>query len=94
MSKFRKAEERTDHDKCPRCGIRNLPPTYPGALSRADNATEICSPCGLIEAMQQWTTNGMLIPVTGWPTHDSDISMDERLQVEQMTRPRPLPSDS
>jgi RNA polymerase subunit RPABC4/transcription elongation factor Spt4 len=81
----RSSTERTDHDLCPRCGVRFLPATYPGALSRADNKTEICSQCGLIEAMQQWTTGGMLIPVTGWPTNDSDVTGETLATVEQMT---------
>ena len=34
---------------CPRCGGRL--PNHPGALSRVDNATEICSDCGTEEAM-------------------------------------------
>lgn len=41
---------------CPRCGgfIPNneRPGEYPGALSRVDNETEICSACGVAEAMQ------------------------------------------
>jgi hypothetical protein len=40
---------------CPRCGggIPNTPQRgeYPGALSRVDNETEICSACGLDEGM-------------------------------------------
>ena len=36
---------------CPRCQTRALPVTYPGALSRVDNATEVCSECGLHEAL-------------------------------------------
>ena len=44
------------HPTCPRCGDyipNNIQPgAYPGALSRTDNATEICSECGLIEAME------------------------------------------
>ena len=43
--------------ECPRClgGIPNSehPGAYPGALSRWDNATEVCSACGLDEAMIQ-----------------------------------------
>lgn len=42
---------------CPRCGggIPNskTPGAYPGALSRLDNETEICSDCGYREAMYQ-----------------------------------------
>jgi rRNA maturation protein Nop10 len=36
-------------ENCPRCGGK-LPIGYPGALSRRDNKTEICSDCGMIEA--------------------------------------------
>lgn len=37
--------------KCPKCGaIINL---YP-AISRRDNKTEICSDCGVIEAMEDY----------------------------------------
>lgn len=43
---------------CPRCGgyIPNNeePGKYPGALSRWDNSTEICSACGTDEAMKQF----------------------------------------
>jgi RNA polymerase subunit RPABC4/transcription elongation factor Spt4 len=42
-------------DICPTCG-GDVPNTehkgeYPGALSRVDNETEICSACGLREAL-------------------------------------------
>jgi hypothetical protein len=40
---------------CPNCNgfIPNneMPGAYPGALSRRDNETEICSACGEIEAI-------------------------------------------
>lgn len=42
---------------CPRC--ENLVPNngtpgaYPGALSRTDNNTEICSKCGELEALEE-----------------------------------------
>ena len=43
---------------CPRCGgyIPNnvTPGEYPGALSRTDNRTEICSNCGTAEALEQF----------------------------------------
>jgi hypothetical protein len=39
---------------CPRCAVRLLPMGYPGALSRVDNHTEICSECGQDEALLQW----------------------------------------
>ena len=37
---------------CPRCGVKL--PDHPAALSRVDNATEICSDCGTDEAMQDY----------------------------------------
>lgn len=43
---------------CPRCQgfIPNneWPGAYPGALSRLDNKTEICSACGTDEAMENY----------------------------------------
>jgi ribosomal protein S27AE len=43
---------------CPRCGgfIPNnfQPGEYPGAISRLDNKTEICSSCGTDEAMEDY----------------------------------------
>jgi predicted RNA-binding Zn-ribbon protein involved in translation (DUF1610 family) len=44
-----------DKFKCPSCGgfIPNneSPGAYPGAISRKDNQTEICSNCGTMEAL-------------------------------------------
>lgn len=44
---------------CPRCdgGVPNslTPGAYPGALSRWDNKTELCSDCGTEEAMIAFT---------------------------------------
>lgn len=43
---------------CPRCygwiPSNAAPGEYPGAISRLDNVTEICSQCGSEEAMLQW----------------------------------------
>lgn len=43
---------------CPRCygWIPNneTPGQYPGAISRLDNMTEICSRCGSDEAVLEW----------------------------------------
>lgn len=55
---------------CPRCGVNPLPFGYPGALSRADNRTEICSPCGQTEAMEDFTGGPLgakANPSTDWP---------------------------
>jgi len=55
---------------CPRC-LGDVPNTayrgqYPGALSRADNETEVCSDCGTDEAMQDFFEGGCT-PKTNWP---------------------------
>lgn len=54
---------------CPRCGgfIPNdvTPGAYPGALSRTDNLTEVCSECGTIEALEQFFA-GNLTPQSAW----------------------------
>lgn len=59
-----------DDHTCPRClgFIPNnwMPGAYPGALSRYDNHTIICSSCGTDEAMNQYQN----IRITGpdeWP---------------------------
>lgn len=47
-----------DELQCPRCGgdipSDELRGAYPGALSRWDNETEVCSDCGTGEALIQW----------------------------------------
>lgn len=52
--------------RCPRChgGIPNdlRVGEYPGALSRYDNETEICSDCGVLEAMWQFSQPTPLPP--------------------------------
>lgn len=58
----------TDHI-CPRCG-GDVPNTmskgvYPGALSRTDNRTEICSLCGNLEALEQFAGTDAL-PQSSW----------------------------
>lgn len=55
---------------CPRClgPIPNgwTPGAYPGALSRTDNRTEVCSDCGTEEAIEQVFGSG-LRPKESWP---------------------------
>jgi hypothetical protein len=56
---------------CPRCNDNwipnnDAPGQYPGAISRADNRTEICSDCGQAEAIQDWQDGGCT-PVERWP---------------------------
>ena len=48
----------TSPKRCPRCSgwipTNEHPGAYPGALSRLDDETEICSACGTDEAMLVW----------------------------------------
>jgi ribosomal protein S27AE len=54
---------------CPRCGNwipnNHEPGAYPGAISRVDNKTEICSGCGVDEALEQFST-GAPAPMSEW----------------------------
>lgn len=56
----------TDTPTCPRCGggIPNdeRPGAYPGALSRYDDTTEICSACGSDEAWFNFMNPGAPLP--------------------------------
>ena len=52
---------------CPRC-LGMLPVGYPGAISRLDNKTEICSACGTDEAFIQFM--GEPLP-TEWPVMEN-----------------------
>jgi len=61
-------------NQCPRCG-GGIPNdlqrgAYPGALSRSDNSTYVCSDCGTDEALRQVPAFGMT-PLTreGWWDH-------------------------
>lgn len=60
----------TEPHTCPRCG-GGIPNNvdrgkYPGALSRSDNRTEICSGCGTDEALTQ-IFGGDLTGPDRWP---------------------------
>jgi hypothetical protein len=55
---------------CPRCKTDWIPNNaqpgkYPGAISRADNKTEICSACGEDEALKDYFDGGCE-PVEDW----------------------------
>lgn len=54
-------DDGSGHPICPFCGhyIPNdlIPGAYPGAISRLDNSTEICSACGEAEAMTEFLLN-------------------------------------
>lgn len=57
------------YSMCPRClgaiPCAAYPGAYPGALSRTDNETEICSDCGLKEAME-FLAVGQVAPQEKW----------------------------
>lgn len=63
---------------CPRCTTHNWipnnekPGAYPGALSRADNTTEICSACGEDEALKDYFGEGCE-DISEWPVEISMI---------------------
>jgi hypothetical protein len=65
IGKFREAPYAEDVI-CPRCNENNLPLGYPGALSRVDNETEICSPCGQDEGFRDFFDN-KLPQLNEWP---------------------------
>ena len=81
---------------CPRCGgmIPDAlnPGAYPGALSRWDTATEICSDCGLQEAVLDHRNGGYrdggsswLDPYTGeelWVKPEVALTTTEIVQYE------------
>lgn len=61
----------TNPNECPRCG-GGIPNDryrggYPGALSRVDNKTHICSSCGTDEAMYDWQNPGGDLPPINQP---------------------------
>lgn len=70
--------QQDDGFTCPRCGggIPNdaMRGEYPGALSRADNRTEVCSQCGTDEAMEVFlSADHTCTPVSAWPVANNSI---------------------
>jgi hypothetical protein len=67
-------------DECPRChhGIPNdeFRGEYPGALSRRDNKTYICSECGTKEALEDMTG----VTYDGYPYWDTTQELIEKAQ--------------
>lgn len=45
---------RENFKKCPKCKLMY---SEPPAISRRDNKTEICSQCGIKEAIEDWYIN-------------------------------------
>ena len=79
---------------CPRClgGVPNeeMRGQYPGAQSRTDNLTEVCSNCGTMEAIEQM--GGVLRhqgewPLAGGPTRSLQEILEAGDQVEEEWSP-------
>lgn len=74
--------------RCPRCGgfIPNFEHRgeYPGAVSRVDNMTEICSPCGTDEALGP---KREVMGYDGWknPPNMFDADIAEMREAERLT---------
>ena len=60
---------------CPRCRKRNVGrfPGDTGALSRANNRSLVCSPCGHEEAMLVFTRGETHAPA-GWPVRETPLA--------------------
>lgn len=75
---------------CPRCGgavpNNERPGAYLGALSRTDNRTIICSPCGTEEALLDFAT-GELPDQIHWPVSDLDGDVFAAARDRRTTRP-------
>jgi hypothetical protein len=74
--------------KCPRCDhyIPNddNPGAYPGALSRTDNKTEICSPCGQAESIEDYLTSVM--PQSQWVKNQAKALLHFAADLVEMGR--------
>lgn len=90
---------RTGLALCPRCQTQ----TYlvgSGALSRADDRTEICSACGTDEAMVTMAGRGApsrtgrdLQPVSAWPVDWQSITHEIQDAWQRwLAQPEPMPS--
>ena len=72
---------------CPRCNhyIPNdeNPGEYPGALSRTDNKTEVCSPCGQAESLEEYLGTG-LMPQEEWSVKNVTLPREFDRDVREM----------
>lgn len=80
----------TQTSRCARCSDEY--PTRFAALSRTDNKRPVCSPCGRIEAVEQW--QGRLLAQADWdhPTFAPECGcgtcfdcLDDRTAQQQAT---------
>jgi len=77
------AKEKKQNIDCPRCKgfipSNETPGFYCGAISRADNMTEVCSACGEEEAMEDWEYK-FVTPVKNWPV--VSVRENQRVNIE------------
>jgi DNA-directed RNA polymerase subunit RPC12/RpoP len=78
----------TDDNTCPRCG-GGIPNNerrgeYPGALSRTDNDTYVCSQCGQDEAIETMM-DGAPMPQSKWHLSDLDGNPIPKIRVTVRT---------
>ena len=66
--------------ECPRC-LGEIE-TFP-ALSRTDNKTNICSPCGSLEAMQDFFHDGCTAQ-SKWPTNSTHGDNDYTPKINKL----------
>ena len=66
---------------CPRCGIDMTDEPGGGALSRVDNATYICSPCGTAEAMYNLVQPMRDLPPLDEPIMAPSTELSRQLQA-------------
>lgn len=80
-----------DPNTCPRCGggvpNEEMRGQYPGALSRTDNVTEVCSNCGTMEAMAQ--IGGVLESQADWPLEGGPTRSLQDILSDQASTPFP-----
>jgi len=73
---------------CPRClnyiPNNETPGMYPGALSRTDDKTEICSECGVSEAMEMFYES-LKPEKTSWPQVDWYEEKIEAMSDEELS---------
>lgn len=79
----------TDWTPCPRCGVEMNPRDYP-AISRTDDRTDVCSRCGIDEAIEAMM-RGAPTPQAQWPIVPV---IDTTLVNGQIILRRPIPRAS
>lgn len=82
-------KEATTLTVCPRCEgyipNNDNPGAYPGAVSRVDNATEVCSACGVEEAIVALVSIEFW-PVTQWDNLKFDAASERKAERLELKR--------